>query len=81
MLPMIAMLVGGYLAKQGGAAGSAQAAQSDAGLGGLLGSLAESRGGQSGQGGGLGGLAAMLDLNKDGNPLDDVLNLAGKLLR
>jgi hypothetical protein len=78
MLPMIAMLVGGYLAKQGGAAGSAQAAQSDAGLGGLLGSLAESRGGQ---GGGLGGLAAMLDLNKDGNPLDDVLNLAGKLLR
>jgi len=28
-----------------------------------------------------GGLASMLDLNKDGNPLDDILGMAGKLMR
>jgi len=27
------------------------------------------------------GLASMLDLNGDGNPLDDILKLAGKALR
>jgi hypothetical protein len=30
-------------------------------------------GGQSG----LGGLASMLDMNRDGNPLDDILGMAG----
>jgi len=28
--------------------------------------------------GGLGGLGAMLDHNGDGNPLDDILGMAGK---
>jgi hypothetical protein len=42
-------------------------------LGGLLGS----QGGSSSAG----GLASMLDLNGDGNPLDDILQLAGKALR
>jgi hypothetical protein len=32
-------------------------------------------------GGGLGGLASMLDMNNDGNPLDDILRIAGKALR
>ena len=27
------------------------------------------------------GLASVLDLNGDGNPLDDILGMAGKLLR
>ena len=27
---------------------------------------------------GLGGLASMLDMNGDGNPLDDILRMAGK---
>ncbi len=27
------------------------------------------------------GLAPMLDLNRDGNPLDDILRMAGKALR
>ena len=27
------------------------------------------------------GLASMLDLNGDGNPLDDILGMAGKLMR
>ena len=43
------------------------------GLGGLLGSLL---GGGKGQAGDLG---AMLDRNGDGNPLDDILGMAGKL--
>jgi hypothetical protein len=27
------------------------------------------------------GLTSMLDLDGDGNPLDDILNMAGKLIR
>ena len=77
MLPMVAMLVAGYMAKQGGGA------QLPGGLGGMLGGLLE---GQSpaitaGAGPGAGaGLGSMLDLNGDGNPLDDILRMAGKAL-
>lgn len=87
MLPMLAMLVAGFMARQPGAgAGSpaAPAAAADGGLGGLLGGLL---GGQAagaaraGPGAGLGGLASMLDMNGDGNALDDILRLAGKALR
>jgi hypothetical protein len=60
MLPMLAMLVGGYMSKQGGAAAAPQAGQA---------------------GGGLGGLASMLDMNRDGSVMDDVIGLAGKLFR
>ena len=28
-----------------------------------------------------GGLASMLDLNRDGNPLDDIIGMAGRFLR
>ncbi|MEE9434165.1 MAG: DUF937 domain-containing protein [Sphingorhabdus sp.] len=73
MLPMLAMLVAGYLAKQGG--GSADAGSSGGGLGGLLGGLLG--GGASQQSGGIG---ALLDLDGDGNPLDDIIGMAGKLL-
>ena len=31
--------------------------------------------------GGGGGLASMLDLDGDGNPLDDILGMAGKFMR
>ena len=77
MLPMLAMLVTGYMAKQGGAA--AQASAGGGGLGGLLGGLL---GGQNAAGanqnaGGT-GFASMLDLNGDGNALDDIMRLAGK---
>jgi len=95
LLPLVAMLAAGYMAKQ--AAGSAQA--DGGGLGGLLGGLLG--GGQSGggglggllggllgggqaapagqaAGGGLGGLGSMLDMDGDGNPLDDILGMAGK---
>jgi hypothetical protein len=96
MLPILAMLVAGYMAKQGGGEGSGGLG----GLGGLLGSVLG--GGQAGGGGlggmlgnvlggalgggqqaapagGLGGLASMLDMDGDGNPLDDIMGMASKL--
>ena len=77
MLPMLAMLVAGYMAKQGGAAAAAPASGGGV-LGSLLGGLLG--GGRSAPAGG-GGLASLLDLNKDGNPLDDILGMAAKLRR
>ncbi len=81
MLPMLAMLVAGIMAKQGSASGS----QADAGggLGGLLGGLlgGASGGGTASGGGGLGGLASMLDFDGNGNPLDDIMRMAGKIGR
>jgi len=44
-------------------------------LGGLLG------GGGAGGGGALGGLASMLDMDGDGNPLDDILGTIGRATR
>ena len=101
MLPILAMLVAGYMAKQGGdqqgggglggmlgglLGGGGQAA-GGGGLGGMLGNVlggALGGGGQSAApagGGGLGGLASMLDFDGDGNPLDDIIGMAGKLTR
>lgn len=82
MLPMLAMLVAGYMSKQRG--GGTPAPSSGEGLGGLLGGLL---GGQRAGAGGtasgasLPGLASMLDLNGDGNPLDDILRMAGRMKR
>jgi hypothetical protein len=85
MLPMLAMLVAGYMAKQGAGASQQAAPAEGGGLGGLLGSLLGSGGGRGsampGLGGGGGGLASMLDLNGDGNPLDDIMRMAGKVMR
>lgn len=83
MLPMVAMLVAGYMAKQRSAASPAQTSPGSGGIGDLLGGLL---GGQaSGAGRALpgagGGLSSMLDLNGDGNPLDDILRMAGKVFR
>jgi hypothetical protein len=75
MLPMLAMLVAGFMAKQGGAGASAQPSSGGGGLGGLLGGLL------GGTGGSEAGIASMLDLNGDGNPLDDILRMAGKAMR
>ena len=103
MLPILAMLAAGYMARQhgAGAAGGASGAAVGAGaalpggLGGLLGGaggggaggLAGALGGMLGGGGSGapqapgGSLASMLDLDGDGNPLDDILGMAGKLVR
>lgn len=72
MLPMLAMLVAGYMAKQRDAgAAPPQSPGEGGGAGGLLGSLLGGQGAAT-------GLASMLDLNGDGNPLDDILRMAGK---
>jgi hypothetical protein len=77
MLPILAMLVTGYMARKqsGGAPGG-----SGGGLGGVLGGMLGGGSGGAGasQGGGLG---SMLDLNGDGNPLDDILRMAAKAVR
>jgi hypothetical protein len=75
MLPLLAMAAAGYMARPGGGA----AAASGRGLGGLLGQVLGGGRSKAGQAGGLGGLAAMIDLNGDGNPLDDIIGMAGKL--
>ena len=61
------MLVGGYLAARAGGSG----AVGSGGLSGVSEILA-------GTGGGLGRL---LDLDGDGNPLDDIIDMAGKLFK
>lgn len=85
MLPMVAMLVAGYMAKQRGDGAGVQSASARGGLGGMLGSmLGRERGAGAAGGTGAsssGGLASMLDMNGDGNALDDILRMAGKVLR
>lgn len=76
MLPMLAMLVAGYFAKRGsGAAPSGGGGLGDL-LGGLLGSGGPSPGGRQAA---APGIESMLDLNGDGNALDDIMNMAGGL--
>lgn len=77
MLPVLAMMVAGYMAKQRGG-DNTQGAPASGGLGGLGGMLGGLLGGESG-GGKAGGLAGMLDLNGDGNALDDIMRMAGKI--
>lgn len=78
MLPILAMLAAGYMAKQGG--GNAAQADSGGDLGGLLGGLLGGGGGQA-QAPSAGGIGSLLDMNGDGNPLDDILGMAGKMMR
>ena len=78
MLPMLAMLVAGYMARQRGAGATQSPAGGGGGLlGGVLGGMLG--GGNAGAGGG--GLGSMLDLDGDGNPLDDILKMGGKATR
>lgn len=78
MLPVLASMLMAYVARQGG--GESQQGSSQGGLGALVGGLLG--GGASQQGaGGLSGLLSMLDANGDGNPLDDILRMAGKSVR
>lgn len=86
MLPLIAMAVAGYMAHHasGGQAAPAQD-NSGGGLGGMLGGML---GGLMGGGQqaaapapGLGGLGGLLDMDHDGNPLNDIIGMAGKFVR
>ena len=75
MLPMLAMLVAGYMAKQHNASA---APPTGGGLGDLLGGML---GGQTARASSAPGMASVLDFDGDGNPLDDILGMAGKLMR
>lgn len=108
LLPVVAMLVAGYLANQNRTAGAdgAAAPAGGGGLGDILGSVLGGGGAAAGGLGGMlggvlgsvlggnrggaaapaaapaagaGGLASILDMNGDGNPLDDILGMAGRL--
>jgi len=84
MLPLLAMLVAGYMAKQRGAGADAQPSSAAGGLGGPLGSLLGGQAAGSGSatpGAAAPGLASMLDLDGDGNPLDDILRMVGRAMR
>ena len=82
MLPMLAMLVAGFMARQGGGTGMAQGAPAGGGLGDLLGGLFGGQAaGAAAPGAAAPGLASMLDMNGDGNALDDIMRMAGKVLR
>lgn len=72
MLPVVAMMVAGYMARQ-----SAENSGNGGGIGGLIGGLLG--GGNNVSSGG--DLGSLLDLNGDGNPLDDIIGMAGKLVR
>jgi hypothetical protein len=76
MLPMLAMLAAGYMAKHTGGGAQVQPSGSGRGLGGMLGSLL---GGWAGHAASApSGLASLLDLDGDGNPLDDIMGMIGK---
>jgi hypothetical protein len=70
MLPIVAMLVAGYMAKK-------RSGQ----LGSLLGGLFPTQTASAAPAASALGLAAMLDMDGDGNPLDDILGMAGRALR
>lgn len=81
MLPLLTMLVGGYFSARAGGSG----AQGSGGLddiGSILSADSGSGDDAMSRGGGvLGGLGSLLDMDGDGNALDDILNMAGKLIK
>jgi hypothetical protein len=90
MLPVIAMMAAGAMAKNansgglGNLIGAAMGGGGGGGGGGMLGNVlgAAMGGGQAQQGAGglgaLGGIANMLDMDHDGNPLNDIMGMLGR---
>lgn len=84
MLPILAMLVAGYMAHAGGAQ---QGEQSSGGIGGMLGSVlgsvlgggAAAAPASTGMGGMLGSLLGMATGSGSSNALDEIIGMAGKL--
>ena len=76
MLPLLAMAVSGYLASRSGA-GGAGGAQGQM----LQGQRLQGAGSQRGGSEGGGGLLGLLDMDGDGNPLDDILRMASRFRR
>ena len=78
MLPMLAMLVGGYFSARAGGSG-AQGSSGLGDIGSILGAGSGEAADADSRGGGvLGGLGSLLNMGGEGNALDDILNLAGK---
>lgn len=88
MLPLLAMAVAGYMAWQGRSGGEPTEvpASGTPDLGSILGNILGGSGGATAPaaapaaGGGLGGLGSLLDIDGDGNPLDDIMGMAGKMM-
>jgi hypothetical protein len=86
MLPIVAMMAAGAMTKNANAGGLGNliGAAMGGGGGNMMGNVlgAVMGGGSQAQaqpaGGALGGLASMLDMNGDGNPLNDILGMLGK---
>ena len=86
VVTILAMLVGGYLSARAQGSGGDSAGEGGGGLGTSLGSLLGANVGGAPvpaprATGGFGGLGRLIDMNGDGNPLDDILGMAGKLIR
>ena len=79
MLPILAMMAAGYMARQH--SGGDAAAAPTGGLGGLLGGLLGGGRASAAAPQQAGGLGSLLDLNGNGNPLDDIIGMAGKFMR
>jgi hypothetical protein len=75
MLPMLAMLVAGYMAKNRGAGDAKFSADGGAGLGGMLGDALGARQSSDSPDDGLGGL---LNMGGKGNPLDEIMGRLGR---
>ncbi len=86
MLPIVAMMAAGAMTKNASAGGLGNLIGAvmggGGGGGGMLGNVLGSAMGGGGQAqaasGALGGLANMLDMNHDGNPLNDIMGMLGK---
>jgi hypothetical protein len=78
MLPMLATVAMGALEKQSKAAGGSKPAAGANPLSGLMGGGGSNPLGGLQAMGGLGALTQLLDQDKDGDPMDDVLNMAKK---
>ena len=90
MLPIVAMLAAGALARNansGGVGNMLGAGRGNGDNGGMIDNIIGAVTGRGGQdqrdnaashSGALGGLGRMLDLDRDGNPLDDIMRMLGK---
>lgn len=87
LLPIVAMLVAGYMARQHSGGTAAPAGGAGGGMGGMLGQVLGSVLGGGGAAPAAqaapraGGLAGMLDMDGDGNPLNDLIGMAGRFTR
>jgi hypothetical protein len=81
MLPIVAMMAAGAMTKNANSGGLGNLIGAAMGGGGMLGNvLGTAMGGNQAQAssGALGGLANMLDMDHDGNPLNDIMGMLGK---